>query len=193
MLVLGLAGMVATQAVAAQVKTYDNTSNLTGSWVGGPGNMYVDDINTTSSAQLTGVDVGYYCPEGETTNIVMLFYAGPGSFCSGGSTIENVGAGTGIIHYDFTSPITAPGQNFWLGVFTTNANAGLLLATNPTIGSSTSQCFITGPGAPLYGDPSTLNGSLAIATYSAPVPEPGTFAALATGLTGLLAFRRKRA
>lgn len=195
-LVVGLVGMLATQTVAQSVKTFDSTTSLTGSWVTGNGSMIADDLHMTSSSALTGVDVGYYCPVGETTGIVMFLYPGLEASSFHSLFLGNVEAGTGIFHFDFEQPVAAPGQNIWMGILMTNPNAGLLLANPPTVGSSQDMCWIGGPGGPMYGATTTISNStanFALATYAAPVPEPSTLAAFATGLTGLLAFRRKRA
>lgn len=196
-LVAGLAGIIAAPAFAGIQKTYDNTTNLTGTWANG-GCMIADDLHLTANTPLTGIDVGYYCPEGESTGIVMFLYTGLETPSFASLYLGNVDAGTGIFHYNFEQPVglhsydTLPTTDIWAGILLTNSNAGLLLANDPTVGTSDAKCWIGGPGGPMYGPTTTVGTSnFALATYS-DVPEPGALAMLGTGLVGLLGFRRRK-
>jgi hypothetical protein len=193
----------------AQVKVYDNTANLSSqSYVSTTSICYGEFIHLDSAAPITAIDLGYYCPEGVYGGGMIslepsLDYNAPlgvmGPIYQFGLT-----PGTnGIVHFDLgTDPATNPfynwaSQDVFLRVAFSTDSAGILTADSAGIGTTDVTAYQAswGPPAAYSGVTSTatLDGKhLAIALYTTPVPEPGTFAVLGSGLVGLLAFRRRR-
>lgn len=207
-LVTALACMFVAPSFAQQVKTYDNTQSLSTSFFAPPQNGYCygEVIHLNSAAPITGMDLGYYCPQD--------VYGG-GVICVNTSlTDANMGAmysfnliqgNNGLAHFDFgTDPATNPfynitSQDLFLRFYFSTSDAGILTANSAGIGSSDASVYYAQWGPPpAYCYPATtpvtLDGKhLAVATYTTPeTPEPGAFAVLATGLSGVFAFYRRR-
>jgi len=89
-------------------------------------------------------------------------------------------AGTG---YEFLAP-----QDITMAIEFNRATTGWLVAGSPTIGSSADAFHMDGV-ASTYSFGGSPKGNFYAAVYVA--PEPGTYAAFATGLVGLLGLRRR--
>jgi len=202
-LVLVLVSILAVPTLA-QVKVYDNTLNLSSEAYYSPaGQCYGEFIHLDYVAHITAIEVGYYCPEGMYGGGIISLDTSLNQDTSSPMYSYNLVPGTnGLVRFDLgTDPTTnpfynTPTQDLFLRFYFSSPQIGILTADSGGIGSTDATVYQAqwGPPAKFANvTPTTLDGRhLAIAVYCEPVPEPGTFAVLSSGLVGLLAFRRRR-
>ncbi len=196
---------VALPSFAEQVKIYDNTLNLSSQSYGASGGIcYGEFIHLGSATSITAIDLGYYCPEGTYGGGVIDLSTALNQTTIGQQYSYSLTTGNnGLVHLDLgTDPTTNPfynntSQDVFMRFYFSDPSIGILLGDSAGIGSTDATVYQASWGPPTnYAGitPVTLgNGQhLAVALYTTVVPEPGAFAILASGLAGLLAFRKRR-
>lgn len=172
---------------------YSNTTNATGYYYrGGAGAIVADDVHRTTSLPIAQISFAYYAPS-TAPDVTLYIYENSGDFALPATLIASYSLGTlasGAWAYTISlpTPLSAP-ADLWIGFSFSASDAGLLIYSPPTVGTS-HDLFMKDNNGPYY-----FGGSPPANFYleTVPVPEPTGLLVLGSGVMGLLAWRRRRA
>jgi hypothetical protein len=176
--------------VDANAWIFDNTTTGTGYFYAAP---EADDLHMVGVGYLDAYKIGYYSPNGVTGCTTRFWTTDANDNTAvylGGYYVGGLAQGAYI--YTITvAPTIHLGPDVWMSQEYDMTGAGALMYDPPTIG--TSHNYFADPTAAMpnyswFGGTPVANFCEAVHV----VPEPGTIAALAAGLFGLLGLRRRK-